>query len=882
MATAAAANANANSNTNAQPGAGLPFNSLGHESSIRTDHGAVLPTKQEQEGSTSIEMEMTGIRPPGQLVRRASASGQLMRVDESVRSNTDTADIPKRRRSLVSSSSSPTSLRALFNAGAPDTRPLTMISSQPPLPTETSDARKPIENALGDQTSVIQDGHSDPTGNAGGNARFDYFDHPIPYSDSSSSSSTPSGVMVTGGVAHYGYPFESMSNTVAHLISPLSSPLCHAQPSSLPPTPLHLVAESSPDSVMAGPSSTGLGRFAPGHSQFQTPSPHPRHSAPRRASSSSYLPSSHSTDSDIKVHHDRRISAPWGAFNHHYEGRVAMPGSGGVQDVQPYPTQSALMRSNSTPAALRSPLKSLNRNRHSALPSRRSHIGPARQSMNLYASTDKVIQDLSLPQQLYRNSALQFQLHLQQLQQSHQQGQRSQSLPRYQPEQVHHPMLQQPQQNMVQWQTYGIPRQLQQETDLNFELGVSNPQPEMAMRPQTAPLAHGIQTPDAFAVLPPTDIMSPVSVHSPVQQPVADPQPLAGSISTPIQANLPEGLNSIANIGGIVNRDLLAQQPIQHPSSQEEQLQPKLQFAQGYVWKQEESNDRVAHGHARHQSASQVYPQHGVQVQPPAHNRTNWTRSLQGDLTGYTALVDHQQRLADHTQVLQKETPIAHPTTLDQKAAQDSFGASLALDLNDHLRLLDDEFSQQSQGVPPHNHKDTLLPNSAIAGQTDQTLVGSPTSPIQVHHPQRSIFSTIAGSGSGSQDQMILEGSGISNDLGQGTEMLHYPGNQYIDALSFLDLSGTYMASTAGMSATGPSASTSSSLPNSSFLNHQGERMYTFLPNVPQQPVVPNLHTQMVHIPQGQQHPPPPPPPPPQQINIIHHQHHHHHHHHIH
>ncbi|KAI8356788.1 hypothetical protein B0O80DRAFT_445828 [Mortierella sp. GBAus27b] len=885
VATAAAASA--------QSGAGISFNTVGMESNVITDQGALQP-KQEDQGS-SINMEISGTRPQGLLARRASVSGQLMRVDDPAGGSTDTPDNSKRRRSLLSSSSSPTSLRTLFAAGAADARPSPSSTSQPAMPAETLDSKNSTESILADQASVIQDSHSDLKGNINGSARLDYFDQPLPYSGSSSSSSTPSGVMVPG-VPHYGYPFES----VAHLISPLSSPLCHAQSSSMPPTPLHLVTESLPDSVLTGQSSAGIGRFTPGHSQIQTPPPHPRHSAPRRASSSSYLPSHQTLDNDTKVHHDRRTSAPWGMYSHsqalHYDGRSvqAMPGPNGIQgqqygaihshihgeDIQPYPTQSALMRSNSTPAALRSPLKSLNRNRHSALPSRRSHIGPARQSLTLYASTDKVIQDLSLPQQLYRNSALpqrhnsnmshlQFQLHIQQLQQqSQQQSQRSQSLPRYQPEQAQHPMLHQPQQGVVQWQTYGVPRQLQQETDLHFDLGTNNPQPDLTIGTQPTPLVHGMQSPDAFTVLPSADIMSPVSIHSPVQPQVADPQPIAGPIGTRLQSNLPENANSMTGIS-MVNHDLMAQQPAQQPS-QEEQLQSNLQFAPGYLWKQDESTDRIAQGHTRHQSASQVYPQQCMPVQASAHNRSNWTRSLQGNLTSYTATFDHQQRLTDHAQILQKETPVAHPPTIDQNGTQDTFGASLALDLSDHLRLLDDELSQQSQVVSPHISKDTLSPSSGIAEQTEQTLVGSPTTPIQVHPPARSLISTIAGSSP--QNQVILGGSG-------GAGMLHFQGNPYIDTLSFLDLPGTYMTSTAGMSAAGPSAaSTSSSLPNSSLLNHQGERLYHSF--VQQQPVVPNLHTQLAHIPQGQQHPPPQQPA--QHINIIHHQHHHHHHHHIH
>ncbi|KAF9936825.1 hypothetical protein BGZ65_002007 [Modicella reniformis] len=195
MATAAAASANSNANT--QTGAGVTFNGLGIESNIRTDRGDdVWSTKPEEQGSGSNGVEMVGTRPSGLLVRRASASGQLMHVDEPVKSNTDTADNPKRRRSLLSSSSSPTSLRALFNASATGIRSPTLATSQQPLSVDTPDVKKPIENALNDQGSAIQDVHPDPTGSTSSSARFDYFDHPIPYSGSSSSSSTPSGAML--------------------------------------------------------------------------------------------------------------------------------------------------------------------------------------------------------------------------------------------------------------------------------------------------------------------------------------------------------------------------------------------------------------------------------------------------------------------------------------------------------------------------------------------------------------------------------------------------------------------------------------------------------------------------------------------------------------
>ncbi|KAI7817863.1 hypothetical protein BC939DRAFT_496344, partial [Gamsiella multidivaricata] len=837
VATAAAASAHS--------GTGSVFNGPGTEGGPTGEYGTIWPTQVEMQSMDGQGKEAGSVRVPGLLVRRASASGQLMRADEVESSSVDAAggSEPKGKRSLMSSSSSPTSLRALFNAGAAVARSASSASSPPESHTGTINITSSIEGTLNSQGVAVQDTRAEMAGDAPIVASFDYFDQPVTYSESSSSSSTPSGALMSNGIANFNYPVDAMSSTVAHLISPLSSPLCHAQPSSLPPTPLHLIAERLPESIIAGTSINGPGRYAPGNPQFQSSVSHSRHNAPRRASSSSYLPSHPSTDSDVKVQQqDRRTSAPWTTHNYSqsllYENRhlaQTQTGSSGAtsqqygaihshvkhataEDIHPYPTQSALMRSNSTPAALRSPLKSLNRNRHSALPSRRSHIGPTRHSLNLYASTDKVIQDLSLPQQLYRHSALpqrnnsnmshlQFHLHLQQIQQSQHHGQRSQSLPRHQSEQPHSSSLQQQSGHGVpQWQQGYSIRQHPQESDLHFGVGVSNSRADLILSSEPTSMAQGTQQEsDAFSSIRPTDVLSPIGIPCSTQANTDNLRSFTTHMNASFDPNPMENATSSPSVGNISQHDLLSRQQIhQQPSSDEQH--PKLQFAAGYVWKQEDEPDRVV-GHTRHQSASQVYSQHPPQFQSSVQERTNWTRSLQ-DLTHYTTtLVDRQQRLADQTQLLRQESSMAQAPVLDQSAPQDNFGASLALDLDDNLRLLDDmdivpeynEYNEISRSplASAHNGKDVMLQNVAgIPSHLEQTLVGSAPAAVLNHPTQRSIFSAVAGLGPTSQDQLHLNTQSINNALGQCTEVLHFHGDPYIDTLSFLDLSGTFMAST--------------------------------------------------------------------------------------
>ncbi|KAI1320399.1 hypothetical protein EDD11_001202 [Mortierella claussenii] len=913
VATAAAANAHGGSSSS--------FQGVSVDNISAREQGVAWPASVTDQGTEGAG----GARMPGLLVRRASASGQLMRVDDDMALSPEAAEKPKKRRSLVNSSSSPTSLRALFNAGVAAAQSSESTSSELVLQTVASHSVNLIESASSSHSAGIQGVHTDLALSTGAGAGFDYFDHPLAFSEPSSSSSTPSGAMAANGITQFGYPADTVSNS-SQLLSPLSSPLC-LEPSSLPPTPLHAVSERATESIMAGLPVVSATRYASGNTQFQSPVPFSRHGAPRRASSSSYLPSNHS-DTDSKIqHHDRRTSAPWASYNPSvsqpapYDGRhpsQTQVGSSNSQshqysavnplkksyattdDIQPYPTQSSLMRSNSTPAALRSPLKSLARSRNSALPSRRSHISTTRQSLNLYASTDKVIQDLSLPQQLYRNSALpqrnnsnmshlQFQLHLQQLQQSQQrqqqrqrqqqpqqqhQSQRSQSLPRFHPEQNHRSSVrQQSQPNMLQWQGYGTPQptsqgqQVQQEPELTFDMNLSNQHTELA---GSEGLSNAHSGTDGLSGIGSADILSPVGIHNPSQL-NADLQAFVGQLnSTPNPIVVDDMVITDAGVVGTAPQELLSHHQ-NHQVLPPEELPPKLQFDAGYIWKQDENADRLVHGHTRHQSASHVYPQQPPHFQPTSQQRANLTRSLQ-DLTHYTAtMVEQQQRATDHVHYLSQDPPIVHSPT-DQSMVHDSFGASLALVLDDNLRLLDDmdvvpelseyEVMSQQTLVPPSTHgsKGIMLHSTGISPQPDQTLVGSSAVAVMGHLPQRSIFSTLANPGSNDPSTLLLTGAGIdSNAMGSGAELFHFQDDPYVDTLSFLDLSGTFFtpsASSAAAALSASSAATSSSLPNTSFLENQGDRLYQgFSSDFPQQPPIPsNLHNPLLQLSLGHHH----------------------------
>ncbi|KAF9126627.1 hypothetical protein BGW39_006470, partial [Mortierella sp. 14UC] len=212
MATAAAANA--------QSGTGT-LNGLGIEgAATEGDGNAVRPVQSEDQSARStatggsIGQDAGGARPPGLLVRRASASGQLMRVDDDVSATTGDGG-PKTKRSLMSSSSSPTSLRALFNAGAIADNPTLSSSaqSQPLFQSGTSvanttESTSTIEaKATGDEISMDMNNTSTISNNSSTN--FDYFDTQISYSIPSSSSSTPSGTTIANGATQFNYPLDT-------------------------------------------------------------------------------------------------------------------------------------------------------------------------------------------------------------------------------------------------------------------------------------------------------------------------------------------------------------------------------------------------------------------------------------------------------------------------------------------------------------------------------------------------------------------------------------------------------------------------------------------------------------------------------------------------
>ncbi|KAF9899284.1 hypothetical protein EC991_009156, partial [Linnemannia zychae] len=232
---------------------------------------------------------------------------------------------------------------------------------------------------------------------------------------------------------------------------------------------------------------------------------------------------------------------------------------------------------------------------------------------------------------------------------------------------------------------------------------------------------------------------------------------------------------------------------------------------------------------------------------------------------------------------LRDEPIVVNPPTVDQGMAQDTFDASLALVLGDNLTLLDD-----MEVVPELNEYDEMtdstlsssaqmgernaLPSTAVPLGLEQPLVGS----IPVYH-------NIQGATTHTHDTIIMSTQEFKDGIGNveaAANMFQFQGDPYyMDTLSFLDLSGNFMQSAANMPAGATSASTtatSSSLPNTSFLDQQAARIY--------QGLVPSFHAQAAPLPQGLNVPTPQrgqDQPLPQQ-HIIHHQHHHHHHVHLH
>src|SRR5690554_6778898 len=191
VATAAAANA--------QTGTGTTTNGQGIDRGNTGDCSIAWATEPDSQDISGTGVEFNNTKILGVLVRRASASGQLMRGDEEVSSSSDDS---KGKRSLTNSSSSPTSLRALFNAGAADNRSSSTVPSQPVFQIENT-ATHSIKGALASQSDTSDDIQMDSSvrsvsvgvsigaglGNGTGNG-YDYFDHPPTYSSGSSSTSS--------------------------------------------------------------------------------------------------------------------------------------------------------------------------------------------------------------------------------------------------------------------------------------------------------------------------------------------------------------------------------------------------------------------------------------------------------------------------------------------------------------------------------------------------------------------------------------------------------------------------------------------------------------------------------------------------------------------
>ncbi|KAF9104767.1 hypothetical protein BGX29_001315 [Mortierella sp. GBA35] len=425
-----------------------------------------------------------------------------------------------------------------------------------------------------------------------------------------------------------------------------------------------------------------------------------------------------------------------------------------------------------------------------------------------------------------------------------------------------------------------------QETDVRFDMGTNGTHPALTstFNPGNILMRHAEST---------ANIISPVGLHSPTQLDAADFQSLSGAMSTGFDPTLTDNpsAGSTSMLGVVPQTDITMQQPPDQQRLSRDQT-PKLQFAAGYMWRQEEGSERAVHGHghARHQSASQVYSQQQMHFQA-AQQKAMLTRSLQ-DLTHYAA--PHQQQLAEQVGLLRDEPIAINPPTVEQGMAQDTFDASLALVLDDHLSLLDDmevvpELNEYDEMSDPAltssvqmNEGNSIPTNTVPLGLDQPTLVGT----VPVYH-------NIQGTTTHTHDTIIMSSDEFKEGIGNvdaGGTLFHFQGDPYyMDTLSFLDLSGNFMQSAATtMPTTGPTTTsataTSSSLPNTSFLDQQGARIYQGLvPNFhhhAQAPLPPGLNvpTATQHAQQtqhGQDQPPP-------QQHIIHHQHHHHHHVHLH
>ena len=425
-----------------------------------------------------------------------------------------------------------------------------------------------------------------------------------------------------------------------------------------------------------------------------------------------------------------------------------------------------------------------------------------------------------------------------------------------------------------------------QETDVRLDMGANGAHPAMLNNPFSPGnilMRHSEAT---------TNVISPVGLQSPTQLDAADFQSLSSAMSTGFDPTLTDtpGAGSTSILGAVPRSDFMMQQ--QQPQEQQRlprDQTPKLQFAAGYMWRQEEGSERTSsgpgQGHARHQSASQVYSQQQMHLQS-AQQKAMLTRSLQ-DLSHYTPPL--QQRLAEQAGLLRDKSLAINPSTVEQGMAQDTFDASLALVLDDHLSLLDDmevvpelnEYEEMTGSALTSSvqmDESNALPTSTVPLGLEQPLVGA----VPVYH-------NIQGTTTHTHDTIIMSTEEFKEGIGNveaGTNLFHFQGDPYyMDTLSFLDLSGNFMQSAAGMptgstsaASTSSATATSSSLPNTSFLDQQAARIY--------QGLVPNFHAQAplpsgLNVPTTQhgQHAQDQPPP---QQHIIHHQHHHHHHVHLH
>ncbi|KAG0062957.1 hypothetical protein BGZ89_010278 [Linnemannia elongata] len=428
-----------------------------------------------------------------------------------------------------------------------------------------------------------------------------------------------------------------------------------------------------------------------------------------------------------------------------------------------------------------------------------------------------------------------------------------------------------------------------QETDVRLNMGANGALPAMLNNPFSPGnilMRHSEGTPN---------VISPVGLQSPSQLDAADFQSLSSAMSTGFDPTLTDtpGTGSSSILGAVPQTDFVMQQ--QQPQEQQRLSRdqtPKLQFAAGYMWRQEEGSERASpgpgQGHARHQSASQVYSQQQMHLHS-AQQKAMLTRSLQ-DLSHYAP--PHQQRLAEQTGPLRDEPLVINPPTVEQGMAQDTFDASLALVLDDHLSLLDDmevvpelnEYEEMADSALTSSvqmNESNALPTSTVPLGLEQPLVGA----IPVYH-------NIQGTTTHTHDTIIMSTEefkeGISN-VEAGANLFHFQGDPYyMDTLSFLDLSGNFMQSTAGIptgstaaASTSSTTATSSSLPNTSFLDQQAARIYQGLvPNFhAQAPLPPGLNVPTTQHGQHGQHTQDQPRP---QQHIIHHQHHHHHHVHLH